>query len=129
MLAEHKMMCDLQAECGFGGCQFGGDPAIRKDTHWRTGWVPIMDADGDKLVLDLDPAPGGTSGQVFAWSNAGSTPLRLLASSFREWLAGLAEDLGKRRFGLNEHGDIWLGGMPNAQPGPAEQPGKWGKGS
>jgi cell wall assembly regulator SMI1 len=74
-----------------------------------------MDADGDKLVLDLDPAPGGSVGQVFKWSNTGSSPLRVLAQSFGEWLAGLAEALSKRRFGLDEHGGIWLGGVPSAE--------------
>src|SRR3954466_14061651 len=55
------------------------------------GRLPVMDADGDKLVLDLDPAPGGTAGQVFAWSNTGSRPLRVLAPSYALWLAGLSE--------------------------------------
>ena len=115
IIAEYKMLCGLQFECGFGGGQAGGDPAVRNDAHWRPGWVPIMDADGDKLVLDLDPAPCGTAGQVFEWSNTRSTRLRVLAPSFGEWLAGLAEAFGKRRFRLDQHGGIWLGGVPNAE--------------
>jgi cell wall assembly regulator SMI1 len=67
-----------------------------------------MDADGDKLVLDLDPAPGGSVGQLFKWSNSGSLPLQVLAPSFGDWLAGLAEKLSKRRFSLDEFGGIWL---------------------
>jgi molybdopterin molybdotransferase len=109
ILADYKSMCGLQSECGFGRSQCGGDPAVRNDAHWRPGWVPVMDADGDKLVLDLDPAPGGSAGQVFAWFNMGSSPPRVLARSFGEWLAGLAETLGKRRFRLDEFGGIWLG--------------------
>jgi cell wall assembly regulator SMI1 len=116
ILAESKMMCDLQSQCGFGGGGTRDDPAVRNDAHWRPGWVPIMDADGDKLVPDLDPAPRGTTGQVFEWSNTGSTPLKVLAPSFGEWLAGLAEALGKRRFGLDEYGGIWLGKVPRAKP-------------
>jgi cell wall assembly regulator SMI1 len=108
IIAVYTMMCDLQVECQFPGSQVGADPAIRNDAHWRPGWLPIMDADGDKLILDLDPAPGSTAGQVFEWSNTGSMPLRVLAPSFGEWLAGLAEMLGKRRFRLDEFGSIWL---------------------
>jgi hypothetical protein len=76
-----------------------------------------MDADGDKLVLDLDPAPGGSVGQVFEWYNNGSTRLRVLALTFGGWLAGLAEALSKRRFGLDEFGGIWLGGVPSVELG------------
>ena len=108
IIAEYKSMCGLQAECRFAGSQPGGDPAVRNNAHWRPGWLPILDKDGDKLVLDLDPAPDGTVGQVFAWSNTGSRPLRVLAPSFAIWLARLAEKLEKRRFRLDEFGGIWL---------------------
>jgi molybdopterin molybdotransferase len=108
VIEEYTTLCALQSESEFGGSQAGGDPAVRNDARWRPGWIPITDADGDKLVLDLDPAPAGASGQVFGWSNSGSTPLRLLASSYAEWLAGLAESLANRRFQLDAHGGIWL---------------------
>lgn len=108
IISEYTLLCDLQDECGFGGNRSGCDPGIRNDIHWRPGWVPFMDADGDKLVLDLDPAPGGTAGQVFEWSNSGSFPQRILALSFGGWLARLAEVLSKRRFRLDEFGGIWL---------------------
>jgi hypothetical protein len=52
---------------------------------------------------------------VFEWSSTGSMPHRVLASSFGEWLAGLADTLVKRRFGLDEFGEIWLGGVPSAE--------------
>jgi cell wall assembly regulator SMI1 len=114
IIAEYKCLCGLQAECPFGGSQAGGDPAVRNDAHWRPGWLPIMDADGDKLALDLDPAPGGTAGQVIAWSNTGGRPLRVLSPSFAIWLACLAERLDKRRFRLDEFGGIWLKTDPEA---------------
>jgi molybdopterin molybdotransferase len=110
----YTIMCEVQAEAQTGCRPTGGDPAIRNDAYWRPGWVPIMDADGDKVVLDLDPAPGGKAGQVFEWYYGGSSPLRVLAPSFRAWLTGLAEALRKRRFGLDEYGGIWLGGVPRA---------------
>ena len=114
IIAEYKMICDLEAQDPIGGSQAGADPGVRNDLRFRPGWVPFMDADGDKLVLDLDPAPGGTYGQVFEWSSTGSTRNCVLASSFGAWLAGLADTLIKRRFGLDEFGGIWLGGVPTA---------------
>jgi cell wall assembly regulator SMI1 len=108
VLAVWKMITDLQAECEFGGCQFKVTPRIKNDAHWRAGWVPFMDADGDKVVLDLDPGPKGKVGQVFEWSNSGSFPMRLLADSFGDWLSQIAERFSKRQFRLSEYGDIWL---------------------
>jgi cell wall assembly regulator SMI1 len=115
IITEYRMMCRHQARYGGTGGQAGHDSGVRNDARWRPGWVPIMDADGDKLVLDLDPAPGGTVGQVVSWSATGSTRLRVLAPTFGEWLADLAEALSKRRFGLDEFGGIWLGGVPGAE--------------
>lgn len=108
ILTEWKVMTDLQAEFGFGGCQFEVSPRIKNDAHWRVGWVPIMDADGDKVVIDLDPGPKGKVGQVFEWSNSGSVPTRLLADSFGEWLSRIADKFAKRQFRLDERGSIWL---------------------
>jgi cell wall assembly regulator SMI1 len=108
ILATRKIMTDLQTECRFGGCQFKVTPLIKNDAHWRPGWVPFMDADGDKLIIDLDPGPKGKIGQVFEWSNSGSFPMRLLADSFGEWLSGIAARFSGRQFRLDEFGGIWL---------------------
>ncbi|HEY7154680.1 MAG TPA: SMI1/KNR4 family protein [Gemmataceae bacterium] len=118
LIAEYKMLCELEALDPIGGSHAGADAAIRNDARFRPGWVPFMDADGDKLVLDLDPAPGGTYGQVFEWSSTGSTRNRVLAPSFGAWLVGLADTLVKRRFGLDKYGGIWLGGVPSAESVP-----------
>ena len=108
ILSEWKMMTDFQAEYGFLGCQLEVSPRIKNSAHWRVGWVPFMDADGDKVVLDLDPGLKGKIGQVFEWSNSGSFPMRLLADSFGEWLSGIAERFSRRQFRLDEFGRIWL---------------------
>lgn len=117
IIHEYRMQCELQSKYGSGGSPEVGDPAVRNDAYWRPGWVPIMDADGaGGLVLDLDPASGGAAGQVFEWSFGGSPAPRVLARSFGEWLAVLADTLVKRQFGLDEFGGIWLGGVPSAEP-------------
>jgi molybdopterin molybdotransferase len=121
IMAEYKMIRDLEAQdpvgCSWAGA--GADAGVRNDLRFRPGWLPFMDSDGDKLVLDLDPAPGGSYGQVFEWSSTGSTFIRILAPSFGEWLAGLAETLSKRRFGLDEFGEICLSEVPGTEPAPA----------
>jgi cell wall assembly regulator SMI1 len=71
-----------------------------KRVMWNLGWIPIMDADGDHVMIDLDPAPGGKIGQVIERSHEVG-PLRLIAYSFREFLSNYADDLeaGKYRYG------------------------------
>src|SRR5262245_32493978 len=103
-----KMMTDLQAECNFGGDQFITTPQIKNDAHWRWGWIPFMDADGDKLVIDLDPGPKGKVGQIIEWSNSGSFPMTVLADTFADWLSDVADAFHKRRFQLTEYGRISL---------------------
>jgi cell wall assembly regulator SMI1 len=68
------------------------DPAVRGDRWWRRGWIPFAGADGDHLVLDMDPAESGTVGQVFAFSHE-TGPGRLAAPGFAEWLAVYAQEL------------------------------------
>jgi cell wall assembly regulator SMI1 len=108
ILHQWRMMTDLQAECEFEGNQFTDTPRLKNDAHWRPGWVPFMDADGDKLVIDLDPGPEGKVGQVFEWYNYGGSPMEVLADSFSDWLADLAMRFSKRQFRLSERGHIWL---------------------
>lgn len=67
-------------------------PQVGGDTWWRPGWIPITAHDGDYLVLDLDPAPGASVGQVFAFSH--ETGLgRLAAPDFATWLSIWADEL------------------------------------
>lgn len=67
---------------------------------WNRRWVPVTwDGGGDHLCVDLDPAPGGTAGQVIYFSHE-EGPLSVVANNWREYLLGYAGDLesGRLRF-------------------------------
>jgi cell wall assembly regulator SMI1 len=108
IVGEWKMMNSLQLECEFEGNPAARTARIKNDAHWRPGWVPIMDADGDKIILDLDPGPEGIVGQVFRWSNCGSSPDRIVADSFRKLWCAIATAFANREFRLGAFGGIWL---------------------
>ena len=100
---------DVQADYDFDGPVTAMDAAVRTERRWRDAWVPVLDADGDKLVIDLDPGPAGRVGQVVRFYN--SDPDRpVVAPSFAAWLSGLAEELVGGRFTLGDYGDLWIDG-------------------
>ena len=72
-----------------------------KDITWNLLWIPIMEANGDHVMIDLDPAPGGKIGQVIKRSHEVG-PLRVLANSFREFLSNYADDLEAERYRYDE---------------------------
>jgi molybdopterin molybdotransferase len=73
----------------------GCDPvgAIRADEWVRPGWIPFAaNGMGDFLCLDMDPAPGGTEGQVITlWHD--DARREVLAPSLPAWLSDRATDL------------------------------------
>nr|WP_281728224.1 SMI1/KNR4 family protein [Cellulomonas denverensis] len=40
-------------------------PSAYRWATWSPDWIPVMTADGDALMIDLDPGESGTAGQVF----------------------------------------------------------------
>jgi cell wall assembly regulator SMI1 len=76
----------------FADLEGGPDKGIRSD-WWHPGWVPFAsNGGGDLLCIDLAPDKGGTVGQVITMNHE-SPDRTLLAKSFGEWLAVLAEEL------------------------------------
>lgn len=74
----------------FDGQTATPDAGVRAD-WWNPGWVPIAsNGGGDSVCIDLNPAKGGTLGQVILMNHESSHRLRL-AASFGELLARLAE--------------------------------------
>jgi cell wall assembly regulator SMI1 len=102
------MLWELQCECDFPGDGVTRTRKIKNDKHWRAGWLPFADFEGDKLVLDLDPGPKGSYGQVFCWRNYGGVAMQVFAESYSAWLDCVAEQLSKRQFKLDEFGGIQL---------------------
>ncbi|GAL83319.1 beta-1 3-glucan synthesis protein [Sporocytophaga myxococcoides] len=57
-----------------------------KQTWWNQSWIPFaVDSGGNLFCIDLDPAEGGSRGQVILWERA-EGPLESGAASFTEWL-------------------------------------------
>jgi cell wall assembly regulator SMI1 len=62
-----------------------------KNQMWNLLWIPVLEAEAERVLIDLDPAPGGTTGQVF--DTCGGAPSRVLGTSYREFLSQYANDL------------------------------------
>lgn len=64
-----------------------------KANWWNPRWIPIThDGGGDHDCLDMDPAEGGTVGQIIEmWHDDDPRPLR--APSFLSWLTTAASSL------------------------------------
>lgn len=84
-----------------------GDELLRRDKRWRAGWWPFVDADGDYIVVDVDPGPLGRTGQVITFCNNGDFPAAVLGDSLGEWLDRYAEEVDAGRFELQD-GFLWV---------------------
>ena len=71
---------DDLADEGFTDNDDGVRPVI-----WSRRWLPFAEDNGYYLLLDLDPAPTGTYGQILQLSGDGD-PVSIQAASIRQWL-------------------------------------------
>jgi cell wall assembly regulator SMI1 len=73
---------------------YTSDPSgpVQGDEWWRLKWIPFCgDGGGNHLCVDLDPAPGGTTGQVITmWHD--SPERDFIASSLTEFVEIIADD-------------------------------------
>jgi cell wall assembly regulator SMI1 len=75
---------------------------------WNLKWVPITDnASGNYLCLDLDPAEGGSSGQLIDRDHERG-PTKVIATGLREYLGRFADDLEAGRLQFGRTGDVRL---------------------
>lgn len=63
-----------------------------KPTWWSLMRVKILDNSGDGVMVDLDPAPGGSVGQLILFDHE-MGPRRVIATTFTEWLDRIARAL------------------------------------
>jgi cell wall assembly regulator SMI1 len=70
-------------------------PGAIREVGWSAGWMPFAGPDEENyLALDFDPGPNGKAGQVISFGADQfiyGTPRYVLAPSFREFMAFLAE--------------------------------------
>lgn len=69
---------------------------------WSSKWIPLTyDGGGNHDCLDLNPAEGGTVGQIITmWHD--DAEREIIAPSFREWLEQYAEGLESGQFIFSE---------------------------
>jgi len=101
---------DLLDSSTFDGIQSDPQPGIKPD-WWNPRWIPITyDGSGNHHCVDLDPAPGGTVGQIITmWHDGGER--EVMAASFGEWLATLADEYerGEWVYSEDDGGVVRLG--------------------
>ncbi|MGL6096438.1 MAG: SMI1/KNR4 family protein [Fimbriiglobus sp.] len=80
-----------------------------KAEWWNRKWLPFTEnGGGDHMCIDLDPAPGGTVGQVIDFRHDAG-PRRVPAPSLRVYLEQLAADLETGRLRYDETGELVAG--------------------
>jgi len=78
-----------------------------KAVWWSCRWIPVTVIAGSTWhhCVDLDPAPGGTSGQVIEIADDDSAR-RVVAPSFRAFLERVAADLESGRYAVDDEGRL-----------------------
>ena len=92
---------DLLDSGTFDGTQSDPQPGIKSD-WWNLRWIPITyDGSGNHYCADLDPAPGGTVGQIITmWHDGGER--EVMATSFTHWLNQLADEFERGEWVYSE---------------------------
>ena len=101
---EWQVWKDLLDDGTFEEFESAPDPGVRAD-WWNPRWVPITyDGTGNNLCLDLDPAPGGMTGQIITmWHDEEARSV--VAASFGEWLATLADEYERGEWASSDQYD------------------------
>ncbi|MEO7311008.1 MAG: SMI1/KNR4 family protein [Chitinophagaceae bacterium] len=104
----NEMLPSLDDYCqrSFGVKMSSTPDAGINDHWWSASWIPITsDGAGNHICIDLDPAEGGTKGQIIRmWHD---DPGRaLLAPSFSEWIGNYVADLKNGKYQFEDDGSI-----------------------
>lgn len=92
----------------FNGLKSELSPGVRDD-WWNRHWIPFThNGGGDHYCLDLQPALGGTLGQVITmWHDMGER--RIVAAGLHAWLAGYLANVRAGKIAYSED----FGGLVN----------------
>jgi cell wall assembly regulator SMI1 len=78
------------------------DPKVKR-VWYDPAWVSFArDIGGNRILLDFDPLPGGTVGQVLLEDHDEAPVRPVLAPNFRTWLNSIVSDLESGRLVWNE---------------------------
>ena len=92
LIADTKMMNEMADDGDFDESKAKPDKGVRK-AWWHRGWLPFAsNGGGDYYCLDLDPAKGGTAGQVISFFHESGERV-LMSPSLRKWLFDFANEL------------------------------------
>jgi cell wall assembly regulator SMI1 len=93
IVEEYKVWEELRREqFNPDGMDCEPEGPIKGDEWWRLGWIPFCgDGGGNHLCVDMDPAEGGTVGQVITmWHDDGLR--EMISPSLTEFVELIAED-------------------------------------
>ena len=92
ILSEWTCWRNLVADGSLDGMMSDPDAGV-KDDWYNVRWIPITrNGMGDCVCIDLDPAPGGSIGQVIRVLHDDDRRERV-AASFEEWLCRMVIDI------------------------------------
>ncbi|CAA9390626.1 MAG: hypothetical protein AVDCRST_MAG64-1173 [uncultured Phycisphaerae bacterium] len=90
-----------------GSIKIEADPRV-KPLYMSPKWFPFAsNGGGDYLMLDYDPAAGGTAGQVIQWLHE-TSERRWVAASLEALLKQVADGLDSGRYVYDEDGEDGL---------------------
>jgi cell wall assembly regulator SMI1 len=92
---------ELLADGEFDRVTSDASAGVRPD-WWNARWIPLTyDGSGNHYCADLDPAPGGTAGQIITmWHDEATRAL--IVPSFGAWLAAFAADLDAGHYAYDD---------------------------
>ena len=97
VIEEWSVWKDLLDKGDFKDSESEPEEGIKAD-WWNSKWIPITyDGSGNHYCIDIDPATGGTNGQIIRmWHD--SAERELVANSFKEWISNYVNDLEKGKY-------------------------------
>jgi cell wall assembly regulator SMI1 len=89
--AQWDLLCLIDIEAPFDGAIRTVGPV--QAGWWCRSWIPIAECGiGDVICLDMNPAPGGTIGQLILYEHD-FAERKVLASALLDWIRECADDL------------------------------------